>query len=132
MVSGDVPLVIGSHRFASRLFLGTGKYATNELMRDALDASGTECVTLAVRRVNLSGDGTDAGCVNLTAEVAVPVPVGLFVSRVTDALYLSSSVHDAAATTTTLYRFSTNDLDTATHSAGIPSASFEAGASRTG
>lgn len=50
-VPADQPLRIGAHSFTSRLFLGTGKYASYELMRDALAASGTECVTVAVRRI---------------------------------------------------------------------------------
>ncbi len=49
----DAALVLGPHRFRSRLFVGTGKYATFEQMADALALSGTECVTVAVRRVNL-------------------------------------------------------------------------------
>ena len=47
------PLTIGTHRFESRLFVGTGKYATLELMRQCLDASGAEVVTVAVRRERL-------------------------------------------------------------------------------
>ena len=47
------PLTIGSHTFRSRLFVGTGKYTTLELMRDCLDASGAEVVTVAVRRERL-------------------------------------------------------------------------------
>jgi thiazole synthase len=49
----DEPLRIGAHSFTSRLFVGTGKYASLELMARALELSGTECVTVAVRRVNL-------------------------------------------------------------------------------
>ena len=49
----DRPLRIGAHTFASRLFVGTGKYATLELMREALEVSGTQCVTVAVRRLQL-------------------------------------------------------------------------------
>ena len=48
------PLVIGSHSFRSRLLVGTGKYTTLKLMRDCLDASGCEVVTVAVRRERLS------------------------------------------------------------------------------
>jgi thiazole synthase len=48
------PLVIGSHSFRSRLLVGTGKYSTLELMRNCLDASGCEVVTVAVRRERLS------------------------------------------------------------------------------
>ncbi len=46
-------LTIGSHTFASRLIVGTGKYASFELMREALAAAGAECVTVAVRRERL-------------------------------------------------------------------------------
>ena len=46
-------LRIGSHSFASRLIVGTGKYADYELMKEALAASGTECITVAVRRERL-------------------------------------------------------------------------------
>ncbi|MFQ5737266.1 MAG: thiazole synthase [Thermodesulfobacteriota bacterium] len=46
-------LKIGKYEFRSRLMVGTGKYPTNETMRLALEASGTEVVTVAVRRVNL-------------------------------------------------------------------------------
>lgn len=49
----DEALVLGPHRFRSRLFVGTGKYATFEQMERALSISGTDCVTVAVRRVNL-------------------------------------------------------------------------------
>ena len=49
------PLVIAGRTFASRLLLGTGKFSSNELMRDALAASGTEIVTVALRRADLSG-----------------------------------------------------------------------------
>jgi len=46
-------LQVGGHRFASRLIVGTGKYASYELMRAALEMSGTECITVAVRRERL-------------------------------------------------------------------------------
>ena len=49
------PLVIAGRSFTSRLLLGTGKFASNELMRDALEASGTQIVTVALRRADLSG-----------------------------------------------------------------------------
>ena len=49
----QVPLEIAGRRIRSRLFVGTGKYATNELMRESLDASGCEVVTVAVRRERL-------------------------------------------------------------------------------
>jgi thiazole synthase len=48
-------LKISDRIFSSRLFLGTGKFPSNESMRDALAASGTEIVTVALRRADLSG-----------------------------------------------------------------------------
>jgi thiazole synthase len=49
------PLVIAGRTFRSRLLLGTGKFASPESMRDALEASGTEIVTVALRRADLAG-----------------------------------------------------------------------------
>ncbi len=50
---GQTPLHIAGRSFDSRLLVGTGKYKTPELMRDALDASGCRVVTVAVRRERL-------------------------------------------------------------------------------
>jgi thiazole synthase len=47
------PLTIGETTLRSRLLVGTGKYETFEQMERALEISGTDCVTVAVRRVNL-------------------------------------------------------------------------------
>jgi len=47
------PLILAGKSFQSRLLVGTGKYQTFALMKDALEASGAEIVTVAVRRVNL-------------------------------------------------------------------------------
>src|SRR5215475_1922109 len=48
-----VPLRIGKFEVASRLFVGTGKYASYEIMQQALAASGCQVVTVAVRRERL-------------------------------------------------------------------------------
>lgn len=47
-------LVIAGRKFNSRLLIGTGKYETFDQMREALDRSGAEIVTVAVRRINIS------------------------------------------------------------------------------
>ena len=49
----DEPFVLGDRTFRSRLIVGTGKYADNETMVRAIEASGAEMVTVAVRRVDL-------------------------------------------------------------------------------
>ena len=56
-VMSDKPskLKIADREFTSRLLVGTGKFSSNETMRDALVASGTEIVTVALRRADLSG-----------------------------------------------------------------------------
>ena len=55
MLSVNRPLTIARHEFKSRLILGTGKFSSPEKMRETLDASGAEMVTVALRRVDLSG-----------------------------------------------------------------------------
>jgi thiazole synthase len=49
----DTPFTIGGRSFHSRLMVGTGKYRDHETMARAIDASGAEIVTVAVRRVDL-------------------------------------------------------------------------------
>jgi thiazole synthase len=51
------PLTIAGRSFQSRLMLGTGKFASGELMREAITASATEIVTVALRRADLTGGG---------------------------------------------------------------------------
>ena len=48
------PLIIANRTFSSRLFTGTGKFASLPLMEEALTASGSELVTVALKRVDLS------------------------------------------------------------------------------
>ncbi|HEX9890030.1 MAG TPA: thiazole synthase [Nitriliruptorales bacterium] len=51
----DDPFVVAGRTLRSRLFVGTGKFASYDLMRSAIEASGSEVVTVALRRVDLSG-----------------------------------------------------------------------------
>lgn len=55
-IANDDPLVIGKRRFSSRLLVGTGKYRDLEQTRAAVEASGAEIVTFAVRRSNIGQD----------------------------------------------------------------------------
>ena len=52
-------LVIAGREFSSRLFLGTGKFNDNTLMAQAIQASGTEMVTVAMKRVELDDENDD-------------------------------------------------------------------------
>src|SRR5258705_11981987 len=51
----NAPLIIAGREFQSRLLVGTGKFSSPEAMREALAATGTEIVTVALRRADLSG-----------------------------------------------------------------------------
>jgi len=53
VLPADKPLVLGNHTLTSRLIVGTGKYSTLELMQQCLEASGSEVITVAVRRERL-------------------------------------------------------------------------------
>jgi len=55
MMKQDKPLVVGEKTFKSRLIVGTGRYPSFEVMRQAHEASGAEMVTVALGRVKLDG-----------------------------------------------------------------------------
>jgi len=52
-------LIINGEEISSRLFVGTGKFASNELMKAAIEASGSRIVTVALRRVDIDNDNDD-------------------------------------------------------------------------
>lgn len=53
------PLVIAGREFTSRLFLGTGKFSSNTLMEQSILASGTQMVTVAMKRIDLDNKDDD-------------------------------------------------------------------------
>ncbi len=52
-------LIIGGREFTSRLFVGTGKFHSNEIMAEAIKASGSQMVTVAMKRVDMSNPQDD-------------------------------------------------------------------------
>ncbi len=56
-MASNAPLLIAGRSFESRLLLGTGKFAAPEVMASALESSGTQIVTVALRRADLTGKG---------------------------------------------------------------------------
>lgn len=58
-MSEPPPFVIADRTFRSRLLMGTGKFSSNEVMKQALEASGSEIVTVALRRVDLQNPEDD-------------------------------------------------------------------------
>src|SRR5688500_3405070 len=77
--TGD-ELVIAGRTFSSRLIVGTGKYPSNEIMAAAHAASGTQMVTVAVRRVDLSkgGAGTLLDFIDTTKIFLLPNTAACF------------------------------------------------------
>ena len=53
------PLVIAGKTFGSRLFVGTGKFSSSEMMGRAIEASGSELVTVALKRVEMENPQDD-------------------------------------------------------------------------
>ena len=58
-IMNPYPLVIAGVEFSSRIFLGTGKFSSGEVMRASLEASGTQLVTVALGRVRTGGEPDD-------------------------------------------------------------------------
>ncbi len=79
----DRPLVIAGRELRSRLMVGTGKYRTNEEMVTALDASGAEVVTVAVRRVDLDRANEEGMLFHLDPEryLLLPNTAGCFTAE---------------------------------------------------
>lgn len=76
-------LRLGTHEFGSRLIVGTGKYLNYEVMREALELSGAECVTVAVRRERLyDGDGRNIlDSLDLRRCTLLPNTAGCYTAR---------------------------------------------------
>jgi thiazole synthase len=77
------PLVLGTHTFDSRLIVGTGKYSSLELMQECLTASGSEVITVAVRRERLiDADGRNIlDFIDLSRYTILPNTAGCFTSE---------------------------------------------------
>ena len=71
-------LKIGKHEFHSRLFLGTGKYASMQIMNESLAASGCEVVTVALRRANIDGTPVEDMMTHLSPYTLLPNTAGCY------------------------------------------------------
>ena len=76
----DAPLVFGTHELSGRLVVGTGKYASFELMQECLEATEAEVVTVAVRRERLvDSDGRNIlDFIDLSRYTILPNTAGCF------------------------------------------------------
>lgn len=78
--STESSLILGTHHLNSRLIVGTGKYATYELMQESLEVSGADVITVAVRRERLiDADGRNIlDFIDLDKYTILPNTAGCF------------------------------------------------------
>ena len=90
------PLLIADRAFASRLILGTGGFRSLEAMTAAIEASGTEMVTLALRRVEASAQGSIVEALDAAGVRLLPNTAGCYTAR--DAVLTARLAREAFAT----------------------------------
>ncbi len=61
-------LTIGGREFTSRLFVGTGKFSSPDVMLEAVKASGSQMITVAMKRVNMMNEATDEMMTHINRE----------------------------------------------------------------
>lgn len=81
VAGGSDDLVIAGETFSSRLFLGTGKYEDFETMNAALEASGTEMVTVAIRYMDLDGERSVLHELDLSKYRLLPNTAGAYTAE---------------------------------------------------
>src|SRR4051812_42421857 len=90
------PLLIGHKLFASRLILGTGGFRSLETMAEAIAASGTEMVTVALRRVDPAAQGSIVEVLDAAGVVLLPNTAGCYTAR--DAVLTAKLAREAFGT----------------------------------
>src|SRR5262245_56996369 len=74
----DTNLVLGGKEFTSRLIVGTGKYSSMEVMKEAHEASGAEIITVALRRVGLPSGGSILDYIDTKRYTLLPNTAGCY------------------------------------------------------
>lgn len=67
-------LIIGGKEFSSRLFVGTGKFSSNEIMEQAIIASESQMITVAMKRINMSDEADDEMLKHINREAVQFLP----------------------------------------------------------
>ena len=96
--SADAPLRFGSHSFSSRLIMGSSRYPHLQVMLEALEASGADLVTVAIRRVNLA-DTSEESLLSLLTQHGyqlLPNTAGCYTAR--EAVLVSKLAREALET----------------------------------
>jgi thiazole synthase len=95
----DDTLRFGTYTLSSRLIAGTGKFSAPAIMRDALQASGTEMVTVAIRRIDLNDRGKESilGVLEEGGYLLLPNTAGCYTAK--DAILTARLAREALDTT---------------------------------
>lgn len=88
-------LIIGGRRFGSRLFVGTGKFQSNSIMEAAIKASGTEMVTVAMKRIDMGNTQADDMLHHVTADHIQLLPNTSGVRNADEAILAAQLARDA-------------------------------------
>src|SRR5436190_21089850 len=95
-IAVEDPLVIADRTFASRLILGTGGFTNLETMAEAIRASGTELVTVALRRIDPAAQGSIIEAIEGCGVEVLPNTAGCFTAR--DAILTARLAREALET----------------------------------
>jgi thiazole synthase len=90
------PLVIADRSFTSRLILGTGGFASHEALQEALEVSGAQLVTVALRRLDPSARGSILDVLDAAGVQTLPNTAGCYTAR--DAVLTAKLAREAFAT----------------------------------
>ena len=90
------PLVIGARKYTSRLLLGTGGFPRLETLADAIAASGTQLVTVALRRIDAAQRGSLVDVLAHAGVELLPNTAGCFTAR--DAVLTAKLAREAFST----------------------------------
>lgn len=95
----DDPLLIADEAFTSRLFLGTGRFPSPQVLRQALAAAATELVTVSIRALGLDGQNADGGLLDeLETDRYRLLPNTAGATTVRQAVYMAHLAREVAGT----------------------------------
>lgn len=91
-------LIIAGQEFESRLFLGTGKFPSNQIMGKAIEASQTQMVTTAMKRVNIENSKEDDMLSHINREKVILLPNTSGVRNAKEAVFAAQMAREALQT----------------------------------
>ena len=91
-------LIIGNREFSSRLFVGTGKFPSNELMLQAILASESQMITVAMKRINMDNEADDDMLRHINREAVQFLPNTSGVSNAEEAVFAAKLARECFGT----------------------------------